>query len=332
MRSSGAPSRPAVSHRLALALVVGAALVAPVAASPVDIVAVVRDGTEPLSQSKLLGSSGQVYVPTAKQTWRRAAFGGVAADLTDAVASGATIFAFANRSPIYRYHDDVWHARLLPNRGRTTLAAGPTFGLAVGRHVYTLKRGVWRRLASGRFKTVAALWMGTDKDVAAADSKGKLWRYNGKRWTSLALRLPKGEQVRGVSRVGASFYVHTGAGRLLRVVGTKITALPTPKDLPGLMIEAVTIAGGTLIAIGRAASRAAVLQVNAATLVVAGDMPAKERVRMLHADSAGDLLISTHGGGLWVRNGGTWVQGTLLHTPPAQTVAPGPGSRPAKLR
>ena len=245
------------------------------------------------------------------------------------------IHAVAGSSPLYRNEFGMWHAFSLPNRGPVSLSPGAKPALAVGRHVYVLRNGAWKRLRSARAKRLTALWLEDDRQLWAADNKRRLLSYSRGKWTTRRLKLAADDQVRSLTRVGTELFVLTRAGAVLRVRGTTATPLSTPADMSDVVVAAAAVGAGKLILVGRSEARAVVLAVDGDALVVREDLPNPKpsaAVLMLHADSQGDVLLSTDDGLLWVRKSGKWMQGTLVHEPPGGVVTPRAGARPAIIR
>ncbi|ACY17440.1 hypothetical protein [Haliangium ochraceum] len=280
------------------------------AAAAVHLVAA-RGGDEDITQSRLLGPSGELYEPdpeAAGGSWRRHFGGGVAVEVEGAVDTGATLFAHGGGAPVFALSDahKAWHAHPLPNRGRLVSGGDGAPAMAIGRHVYTWRGNRWTRLASlgGR---ISAVWASSPTDVYAASARGQLTRIRNQSQTPVALPLPAGDPITALTgRPGGALYGISRAGRAVRIRGPRATLVSRPASLASWTLQvAAADAEGALWALGW--QPASGEQPARAVLVRSrgGQFVEAERIDDLSSEDRFVLLrIDRHGGVLWATRAG----------------------------
>jgi hypothetical protein len=316
---------------------------------PVDIIAALPPGPGAgLGTAVLVGRSGQLYHAAAAGRWQRRAGGGVAIDLVAAVRTqpgSDEVIAIGADAPPFRYRAGAWRADPLANRGPALLSAdGPLAVLSIGRHIYTLEDGEWKRRASAPHRVTAA-WAASATELLVATADGGLARWNGRRFTPVRAPLPADESI--VALVGASpaaVFGRAEGGAWIRIdrAGTALVA-PAQElasfeqhawavgpDASLLLAGAVQASGG--------ARRPILARADRNRLVVAGDLPALpggDRVAVLLAHApTGEILIATRAGAVRVRDRrGAWHEGSASGVLPAPPPRPGARSgAPARTR
>lgn len=223
----------------ACATALGFSVTAPARANPAQddlhVVAAVPVPDGATAATRLIGSSGQIYEPTDGTIWRRKVAGGVAADVTGAVADGPGIlYAVADEAPIFRFARGSWHAHPLPNRGSTVLSPyGGIPTLGISRHVYTLRGARWVRwlAAPGR---IAALWGSSTHRVYVADRDGKLYVGDGRKWRAVPHGLARDDRIVAMTGIpGKELYAIAASGAILEVGSTNAPAVSVGPELQG---------------------------------------------------------------------------------------------------
>ncbi len=292
----------------------------------VQVVAVVPSAGGATASARLIGSSGQIYEPTDGATWRRKVAGGVAGDVTGAVAdSRGILYAVADEAPIFRFERGTWNAHPLPNRGSTVLAShGGIPALAIGRHVYTLRGTRWVRwmAAPGR---IVALWGSSTHRVYVADADGKLAVGDGRKWHTVSHALARDDRIVAMAGVpGKELYAIAASGAILSVGSTQappVTAGPNLQGFrPALACPDLRPGMSGVLLLGEipgpeAAPKTVLVRAAGGSLtqleVLPGPAPG-DRFAAIYAGPDGELLLVSRRGELRLRAAdGTWREGRV---------------------
>jgi hypothetical protein len=292
----------------------------------------------------LVGSAGQLYRPSGSDQWRREAIGGVAIDLRQTIASSDTIYAVAEHTPMFRHRRGSWHVSPLPNRGSIVMGVGGGVpSLAIGKHVYLLRKQKWVRQNSAK-RDITALWAASTKRVYVGTASGEIKRLNGRRWNDVTAKLGSGDRVVSLLGIaGKQLLAITRDGLVLEVGATTAKPLVAPANLTGFDIRLScpgNVHGAALLLAATQSSagdqRLVLIAADAGKLTLVDDVdPAREgdEFTILATDSSGAILLASRRGEVRLRDpSGQWRGGVVVATPPTPTHKPTAGSQPAPLR
>ncbi len=335
------PSRLLVLVAATLPLAPATSAAAP-ADYPVTIVAVIAGKSAAIEDSTLVGTAGQLYRRSADGSWRRGSGGGLSADVRAAIGAGDNLIAIGAHTPVFRWQEEAWHARPLPDRGPAAVSGpGSSAAIAIGRHVYVLQGDRWRRVATATGE-IATLWAAGPAKIWAADRSGGLVRLAGARFAPLRTGRPAGERIILLGGPSATeLYALTSAGHLLWMRPAGATPVAPPAGAAGLRIDAIGPAPGGLLvaavlpATGSIGERTVLLRAARGRMQLDSDLPALrpgDRAVALRGDADGGLLVATRSGRVILRRGAEpWTERAVSGALPA-TARSFPHAAPAHTR
>lgn len=337
---------------VALAALFALAAPAPLAADqsrafPIRLVGILGGGDD-VTQSILVGRSGELYHPTEGQRWQRQIAGGVSVEVTGAVRGpDSDVFVVGHRAPMFRFDRErgAWFAHPLPNRGPSEpCGPGGLTCVSLGRHVYLPAAGRWNRLGAAT-DTITAVWASTSTRVYVGTKDGGLARVTGSSRAELTHPLADGDVVVAFAGTpGRNLHALAASGTLLEVQGSSAATVTPAADLAATLVDldlhtlAPRAAGGVW-AIGVAgppdAREALLLRAEGTTLAreATAPLPPGARAAALRVDSDGAMLLVSRGGRAWLRPaGGAWVEAEVLGTLPDAAYRPQAARAPARTR
>jgi hypothetical protein len=297
---------------LALALVASSTAVAQPRIAAV--VAPARDAD--VRTATLVGPSGQLYLGDGSGRWARRAAGGIAADVTAALRSGADLIVAGPATPLYRFDGSAWSAHKLGQSGRIVVGRGPVPAVAIGKHIFLEKpadprnkaaRPGWIRIGEA-IGPIIALWAASPRKVLVVTAAG-VHALRGRELvrTGAAVDAIVGDVPWGITADGATNLAR--ARDSLPAAGT--IAATAGATAPYLL----TTDGTTLRLVGRTP---------AGPISVDVPVTAGAAIAGLVADHTGRVLVVTADGELHVYADNAWTSGTLVDELPAPRPGPGP--------
>ncbi len=299
-------------------------------------------GASELSQTALIGTSGQVYLydETSKSPrWVRRYAGGCTADMTGAVVlptaasvKGAPVelrppqILLAGKSaPLFRWASGAWSTMPVGQKGKTVMGTGPLPSVAIGSQVFVWQGDRMTRVATAPSKVIG-LWAASATDVRISTDKA-LFRLRGKAFVPIALGATKPPLGRII-----------GGTKPLLVVGSKLLDIDRGRsiDVGGTvqLASAATAAGGA-----NAATFAAVLLPSSDTtlalklVTIAGAVPATSvsiagpagatSATGLLVDRIGQILLTTDTK-VWLFRDGAWLAASVESELGPSKTGPGP--------
>mgnify|MGYP001545213679 FL=1 len=309
---------------------------------PPDVVGVLAGEGKAATELTFVGRSGQLYFADG-ETWKRQCVGGIASDVLGAVRSGKVVFAVARRAPLFRNSSAGWRATPLGNRGSASYAAdGAVVMASLGRHLYQLDGGSWKRFATAA-RRVTAMYAATKGRVYVATTRGRLRRFDGKRATVIKNALPANDYViRLLGRPGSALFGLSKTGTVLTVGASQATSIGFEGPLAGFEVHALgygpkkaILAAGTIPADDGSASPvlARLDKAGATLLETLEPLNAADRITVVHTAADGRLVVATFGGMVRIRaTDGSWEVRQVSGEVPSLASATAPSHRPARTR
>ncbi len=314
----------------------------PVLADDAPVLPAPMSGAAELSQTALIGTSGQVYLydETSKTPrWVRRYAGGCTADITGALvlptaapAKGAPVevrppqILLAGKSaPLFRWAGGAWSTMPVGQKGKTVMGTGPLPSVAIGSQVFVWQGDRMTRVATAPNKVIG-LWAASATDVRISTDKA-LFRLRGKAFVPIALGATKPPLGRII-----------GGTKPLLVVGSKLLDIERGRSIEVggtvQLASAATAAGGA-----NAATFAAVLLTNndatltlklvtvagaalATSVSIAGPAGATVPVGLL-VDRSGRILLTTDTK-VWLFSDGAWLAASIESELGPSKTGPGP--------
>ncbi len=259
-----------------------------------------------------IGPAGQLYEPDGNGGWVRTRAGGVAEEVTGAVAAGTTVFAAAKSAPPFKLKAGAWTAVNLGLKAKAILGNGSRVLAAVGKSVFVLDKARPAKLADapGPVSALAASKTG----VLIQTDKGLL-KLQGTTWKPIK----KGPK--GVRALISDRWVLIDRGAF-DLKAMKPFVWPT-----GVHVVEATTLGTNLVAVSVRGKTVELVTIKAGKL-------AKEAVPIddpkpivgLVVDKRARVAIAMRDGRIALRDKGTWSV-TMVRE---ELAAPKPGPAPAE--
>lgn len=327
----------------------------PALADGAQVVPAPMPGPTELTQTALIGTSGQVYLYDDTSTtprWVRRYAGGCTADITGAVvlptaapvkgapvgpqiganertlAAGPTapqILLAGKSAPLFRWSSGAWSTMPVGQKGKTVMGTGPLPSVAIGRQVFVWQGDRMTRVATAP-SAVIGVWAATATDVRISTDKA-LFRLRGKAFVPIALGATK-----------PPFGRIIGGTKPLLIVGSKLVDMERGRsvDVGGVvqLASAATAAGGasaSTFAVVLLPSSDASLTLKLVTF--AGTAPATSvsiagpagatAVTGLLVDRTGRILLTTDTK-VWLYKDGAWLAASVESELGPSKTGPGP--------
>jgi hypothetical protein len=259
-----------------------------------------------------IGPAGEVYQPDGKGAWIRTQAGGMAEEVTGAVAAGSMVIAVAKGSVPFKLKPAGWSAIGFGPKARPIVGTGSRVLAAVGKSVFAIDKGEPLKLADAPTDVLSLAASGAGAVIITA--KG-LHRLEGGAWKPVK-KAPKSVKALVSDRWAL---VDKGA---LDLKSFKTVAWPA-----GARIGETTSTGDSLVVIATRGKQTELF-------TITGGKLARETVPLdkggpvvgVVADREGRVVVATRDGTIAMRIKGAWTSTDVRVELPAAKPGPAPAT------
>lgn len=283
----------------------------------------------------LVGRSGQLYQSSGDLQWQRTDRGGVSVTVSRVFRSGAgKLYAVGDRAPLFaRQGEALWAGYSLVRKGSAAASRDGAKIIALRRQLFELGATGWRSIAKAP-ATVRHLWAPTSRHFFIADADGNIWSSRGGGWQRIAITLRPGERIAELRGLPKRFAVaRTNQGRLFALEKKTAKLIPAGAIGSDVVVEAIGVANGELLAVARDNSDALLVKVNLTGLTKVDELwqpPLSDQFALIAAHKGGLFIATSAGQARIRREDKTWANAEVLAASP--NLQSFPNSGPALAR